>query len=317
MKKQLENIIVENAKKYFKESGKYNISDTGGVDFEIYTDYNDEVNSGTIEEAFKLHGDNIEKVREYLYEHIFDCFTDYICDTEHEICKEVADYLERVLDVETTEKLENESMLDNSEIREILMGYDLLNIYVDYDDILARSNIDLIISLENKVSVNYEFSLNNFNGNVLEWIEETENALNDGDFERADISMIPLLESQGYSFETFKHEAVNYFNKDNYKPKSKFIQSLINECYNTTSMCNALVFLKQVNLNDYLNGDDGLKVIKKGTPCGYVDFVYGGGATIDIVLEKDIILSDLKHEKFVDGNKYGYSFRSIYGEFIH
>ena len=314
MTKELNGIIVEYARKYFKESGRYDVDAQGNVEVEVYTDYRDTLDASTINEAFERYGDNIERVRDYLHEYIFDAYIDSICDLEYELCDEVAKYIENNIDSDTYAELEREE-LEVSDIREILIDNSVISVYVDADDILCRSNIDLIISLENSVSSEHEFSLNNFNGDVLGWIEETQEAIEDGYFEESDISLITLLKTQGYTFEEFKKEAEKFFTQDHYNPKSKFIKSLIEECYNTTSMCNALVFTKEMNLLDYLK-DSSIKTIKKGTCCGYIDFVYGGGSVIDIVLEKDISLDYIEHEIFVDCRKYGYSFRDIYGEFI-
>ena len=314
MTKELNGIIVEYARKYFKESGRYKVDAQGNVEVEVYTDYRNTLDDSTIKEAFERYDNNIERVGDYLYEHIFDAYSDAICDLEYDLSDEVAKYIENNIDSDTYAELEREG-LEVADIREILIDHSVISVYVDTDDILGRSNIDLIISLENDVSVDHEFSLNNFNGDVLGWIEETQEAIEDGSFKESDISLITLLKTQGYTFEDFKKEANNFFTKDHYKPKSKFIESLLEECYNTTSMCNALVFTKEMNLLDYLN-DSSISTIKKDTRCGYIDFVYGGGSVIDIVLEKDISLSFIEHEKFVDGQKYGYGFRDIYGEFI-
>ena len=314
MGKNLNEIIVEYARKYFKESGRYNVDAQGNVEIEVYTDYKDTLDDSTINEAFERHGNDIERVSEYLHEHIFDSYFDSICDMEHELCDEVAKYIENNIDSDTYAELE-EASLEVCDIREILIDHSVISVYVDCDDILGRSSIDLIISLENGVSIDHEFSFSNFNGNVLGWIEETKEAIEEGSFKESDISLITLLKAQGYTFEEFINEAEKYFIKDHYKPKSKFIESLLDECYNTTSMCNALVFTKEVNLLEYLKGIS-ISTIKKGTCCGYIDFIYGGGSTIDIVLEKDFSLDYIEHEVFIDGQKYGYGFRDIYGEFF-
>lgn len=314
MTKELNGIIVEYARKCFKESGRYNVDAQGNIEVEVYTDYTDTLSENTIKEAFELHGKNTERVSEYLHEHIFDSYLDAIFDLGYELCDEVAKYIENNIDGDTYTEIE-EASLDVCDIREILMDYSVISVYVDSDDILKRSSIDLIISLENDVSIDHEFSLSNFNGNVLGWIEETQEALNKGETNEKDISLITLLKSQGYTFEEFINEAETYFIKDHYKPKSKFIKSLLDECYNTASMCNALVFTKEVNLLDYLK-DSSISSVEKGARGGYIDFIYGSGSVIDIALEKDISLGCIEHEVFVDGQKYGYGFRDIYGEFI-
>ena len=318
MSKQLENTIVNYARKYFKENKGYQADNEGNLSYEVYTDYSDELDEYTINEAFEKCDGNIEEIKEYLYEHIWECYIDYIADMENELCREVEKYITEKADTQIDLDLVKEGMLDTDTIRDILVDNSVLLVYVNYDDILNRSNVDLIISLESDVSKDHEFTLNNFNGDVLEWIEETKESIENGDLEHSDLSIVRLLMAQGSSFKDFEHEAIRYFNESNYRPSNRFMKSLLDECYNTTSMCNALIFLTNMSLGEYLNGES-IKTIKKGTPCGYVDFVYGGGSTVSVVLEKDIQLSAIEHEKFIDnskGNKYGYSFKEIYGEFI-
>lgn len=318
MKNQLENIILFHARKFFKSTqSPIELDSEGNFTFEVYTDYNDMLDENTINKAFELFEGCTEKIRDYLNEHIRQCYIDYISEMEMEFSKQVQEYIVSNVDSDTHAELLELNMLDVDAIRDILVEYSVLSITVDHSDILKRSDIDLVICLEGGVSKNHEFTLNNFNGDVLEWIEETKQLIEDEEISECDISLISLLKSQGFTLTDFENEALRYFNEEKYQTSNKFIHTLIDECYNTTSMCNALVALKRINLNDYLNGDTtSIKVIEKGTPCGYVDFIYGGGSVLNIVLDKDIQLSSIPHEKFADGSKYRYSIKEIYGEFF-
>ena len=162
MNKQLENTIVEYAQKYFIESNKYIIDKDGCVDFEVYTDYNDYLDDELIEKAFNLFDGNVEEVRDYLHEHIWECYVEYISDIENSLCREAIEYIKDNLDNKTRFELEGKLMLEVDSVRDILIDNNVITVYVDYTDILSRSNINLIISLENDVSIDHEFSLNNF-----------------------------------------------------------------------------------------------------------------------------------------------------------
>lgn len=315
-RKQMYELIVEKAREYFKgHYAKLYADEQGNINYEIYTDYHDELNEDTIKQAFE-HGDyDVEKAKEYLNNYIFDMFVDVFCDKEYDLAKEVIDHLQNKLDSNTLELLEGEGLIEPSEIREILMDYGVVSVFVDEERILSRSEIELIILMENHNSKNHEFSLNDFNGNLLEWIERTQELLDDGEVEEKDISLISLLKSQGYTFKDFKSEVRKCEASSTYKPNSKFIRSLIDECENTMSSCNALVFLTKCDLSDYLNGNP-INTIDKSFDGGYVDFVFGGGSVIGITLEKDIPLHSIANEKFIDSKRYGYSFREIFGDFI-
>lgn len=316
---ELKGIIIEYAKKHFSASHSYCKNEEGeGFTFEIYTDYRDVLDDSTIKEAMESH-DTIENQKYHLYDYLQEINVDAICDYEHEIAKEVAEYILynlEELEEGVAERLQEENMLDASEIRDILLDNDVMGVVIDFDQIFARSELNMIISLENEVSVDHEFSLSNFGGGLLEWIENTQELLNEGEIEEKDISLITLLKTQGYTLEAFKAYADGYFNDENHKDTDKFMTKLIVECLNTTSICNALVFTTQVNLKDYMNETISISSIDKKMVGGYVDFVYGGGSVLELKLNKDIDLSEVEHKVFVDGSKYGYGIKDIYGEFM-
>lgn len=317
--KELEGIIVEYAKKYFGAKYPYcKNEEDEGFTFELHTDYNDVLNDRTIKEAIESHN-AIENQKYHLCDYLHEINIDTFCDIEFEYAKEVAEYILSNLDSledGVSERFQEEDMLDHSQIRDILLDHGVVSIVLDFDEIFARSELNMIISLENEVAVDHEFSLSNFDVDLLEWIENTQDLLNEGDVEEKDISLITLLKTQGYTFEAFKAYADGYLNDENHNNDNKFMNKLINECENTVSICNALVFTTRVNLKDYLNETVSITSINKNMIGGYVDFVYGGGSVLGLKLDKDIDLSEVAHEVFVDGDKYGYGIGDIYGEFI-
>lgn len=317
MSNDKENIelVVNMAKEFFLKEYGFSCDGEGNINYEIYTDYNDELSKGTIEKAFDYANGNIEALTDYLNEEIFQSYVDVFCDKEYDLACEVLNYMRKTLDEIVLYRLELDNLLDGAEIREVLIDYGVVTVGVDYDDIYARSNIDLVVMMEGYESKNHEFTLNNFNGDIQEWIEETQDWIDRGEIKENDISLITLLKSQGYTWNQFKDEVGKCYSQPTYRPSSKFIRSLINECYNTTSPCNALAFLVQINLSDYLKGNS-VKIIEKNCCGGYVDFVYGGGSVLGIDLEVDIPLHSIQHETFIDGQKYGYSIKSIYGDFV-
>lgn len=313
---ELLNIIVVQARNFFGE--KYSFSkneETNCFEFEVYTDYRDTLETSTIIEAFESHS-TIEGAKNHLTDYLCESYMDAFWEYEYELAKEVVEYIKNKVDVSLVEQMDELNMLDASFIREVLIDYDIISVGIDFEEIFSRSVLDVVISLENDVSINHEFGLNDFNGNLEEWIQTTQDMLESGEIKEEDISLITLLKSQGHTFEGFKKEVELYYDNADYAIQNEFISSLVYECSETTSPCNALVFTKKVNLCEYLNGTVKIETIAKGSVCGYVDFVYGGGSLLGVHLEKDIDLTKIKHEVFVDCKRYGYSIKDIYGEFF-
>jgi len=312
---ELKEIIVECAIKYFDVRYPY-YKNEGSKEFtfELYTDYRDVLDDSTIIEVLESH-ETVENAKYHLCDLLHEMNIDTLCNLEYEYASEVTEYILKNLDSETIEELKEYDMLEASNICDILLDNDVMSVVIDFDEIFARSELNMIISLENEVSIDHEFSLNNFDGDLLDWIENTQELLSEGDIEEKDFSLITLLKTQGYTFEEFKAYVERYYN-DEKQDVDNFLESLINECDNTTSTCNALVFTTQVNLEDYLNETISISSISKNMFGGYVDFVYGGGSVLELKLKNDINLTTVEHEIFIDGDKYGYSINQIYGEFI-
>ena len=307
---ELEGIVLEQSRAFLKSDYGYNFDGENHV-FEIHTDYQDYLNENTIATAFEKHGDNIEELKYCLYDYIYEIYLDSIGDYEMELCKEIIEYMQKNLDETTLENLEGEMLLEASEVRDIAMNNELFFVEVDADAILARSEIDMVVSLENDESQNNEFAHNSFNGGMESWFENIEEMVADGYIEESDISLITLLKTQGYTYEQLKAYAL-----DDEQTENKFLNSLIEECENTTSSLNCLVFTIQVNLKDYVHGQVALETLPKDTVCGYVDFIHGGGSIFGIELETNVDLSDVETDCYVDGTKYRYGMKDIYGQFI-
>src|SRR5690606_16102697 len=136
--------------------------------------------------------------------------------------------------------------------------------------------------------------------NIQEMIEN-------GELEEKDISIYRLLESQGYTIEEFLEANEN-------ETDNTFLNSLVIEIANTTTMCNSLVVVRKMSLSEFLDvlDKDSITITTKDK-IGLVDFVYGGGSIIEINLERDFEVKKGEFELIIDGN-YGYGIEEIYGD---
>ena len=115
------DLVVEKAREYFLKEYAFTCDTDGNINYEIYTDYHDELPMDIIEKAFDFADGNIEKLSEYLNEEIFQGYVDVFCDKEYDLASEVLDYMKKTLDEIVLYRLELDGLLDSSEIREVLM----------------------------------------------------------------------------------------------------------------------------------------------------------------------------------------------------
>ena len=304
-------IILAQSRAFLNEKYAYELDkETGSYSFEIYTDY-DEVPPHVVKEMAQL--DTKERMLEYLYDYLYEAYEHVHSEVEYEISKEIQNHL-----MSEFEGLEwYDDFVENYdvwEIRNMLVENGLLTAYLDYDCIIKRTDIDMVIMYENEESANNEYAHNCFYGGLVEWIENMNERIEEGDFEEEDISLINLLKSQGYTLDELYKVAKDYYEND-IEVQDTFLSSIIEEVENTSSICNSLVFLMNSNLYSFLEDIEDDITLSKNTVCGYVDFIYGAGGVVDINLKNDITLPKGSYKIFVDGN-FGYGVKEIFGEFF-
>lgn len=164
--------------------------------------------------------------------------------------------------------------------------------YVTYDHYLGQEVlVDVIVDTGDG---DYDFSLNDF---------RYEDEIAD------ESSILWLARQQGYT----KEDLCNAIFNDEYK-NSKFLKSVAEECYNTTSPLNALTFFLRMSLVDYINlkSLDKPLIISKDTTCGLYDAWYGAGGLLGIELERDVVIPSEYLQIGLDG-EHGYSVQDIWG----
>ena len=89
---ELLNIIVVQARNLFGEKYSFNMNEeTNCFDFEVYTDYNDTLETSTIVEAFESHS-TIEGARNHLIDYLCESYMDAFWEYEYDLSKEVVAY---------------------------------------------------------------------------------------------------------------------------------------------------------------------------------------------------------------------------------
>jgi hypothetical protein len=253
---------------------------------EIYVDYRDGMSEDTIKKI--TSEDNmLETFDEVLF--------DWQCDSDYYEYEE----LERTLKLQWDEEEHGE--------------------YADYEDIIQdffRDYVHFYISSKHflnqevKVNViidsgdgNYDYTLNN----LTNWYADNET--NEIDEES---SLLWLAQQQGYSKEDLEAALEAYRNGDDVE--SKFLHSVMIESANTTTSMNALSFFVSMTLGDYIDMMDNKKGLKlsSSTSAGLYDPWNGAGGTLELYLEKDVVIPHEIMEPHVDGNR-GYGVDRIYG----
>jgi len=121
-----------------------------------------------------------------------------------------------------------------------------------------------------------------------------------------------LAETQGYTREQITKAITGDFEG------SKFLKSVYVEVINCTTSMNALGFFGTCSLKTLIemkeNKEDKKSIpIKVGTPCGLYDAWNGAGGTLEIELEKDLVVpAEFIGSFSIDGSR-GYSIDEIYG----
>ena len=278
--KNLFNEFANNTNYLTKKDGYYS--------YEMYADYRDYLSEESVVEILdsKEPMDKFYEIINESYDEVYfeslDYITDDFIDFLHE--KGVDDF-------------------DEDDVRETVQ--DTVSIEPDYDHYLKEKyNCRLIVD---SGDANYDFSLNPSYANDYGRTNE-EN----GEKLEEQASIVWLAKTQGYTLEDVQ-KALDAENSDGL---GKFLKSVREEAFNTSSSMNALVFLCRVSLEDLiLQHQKNLPVtITSVRSCGLFDTWSGGGSVLDIQLEKPVTIpADMIHV-FVPDVKYnGYSVDDVYG----
>lgn len=143
--------------------------------------------------------------------------------------------------------------------------------------------------------------------------EFTQNEFYDG--ELLDGGVKWLVQQQGYNVKDFENEV------NNDKPFSNvFFKSLYQEVIDTTTSLNALTVSIKMTLEEIFNIKEALenktlKEIRIDKDCniGLVDFWQGAGGTLNIALEKDLVIPIENIDRIDSDYNFCYGIGDIYG----
>lgn len=307
---------MEKLKERIKEiiQKSYYPNEDGGI--EIYTDYRDRELSdkflyeimtsdnprGTFDEAIN------EWESDYSWEYgepeLFKCIEKSLSDEE----KELYDANEEELKEWTQENF---------------------YFYYDRNDFNVEVKVNLMLDTGD---MNYDFTKNNILNYCASWYGEA------GEIPKE--SSILWLAKQMKKATKLREACRNQYREDGYyvdreKESDPFIESVIQELENLTCHMSTLTFLLKMDLFEYFELREAMKiekplfsynyedrkgtgyiVVSKDTMCGLFNPWQGGGSVLEIELDKDLkipVKAIWQAEIETGKSNYGYSVDSVYG----
>lgn len=283
--KEVEKIVAKCDSPYIRKDKE------GHYYFDIYVergdfdDFDETVAKIIRKKDFKSKDDFIQHINEYIYEAYIEVESEYYSD--------ICDFVEGSIDPE----LYAEYGEDFDYLRECVQDI----VYSNYEDVFRHvyaTSIRCYVALTNtNEEMNYDF-----------YESVLENDMKYSDFNSLHNSNKFLCKSQGHTMK----ELYDTLYKDK-KSSSKFINSLIEE-YANAYYGGCFVFLFELDLEDYANikYNKPKLMISKNTLCGLYDWVDGGGGTLDVELEKDLVVPSAVYEMFEEG-EMGYGIDETFG----
>ena len=247
---------------------------------EIYADYRDDIPENWLKKLSEA-----ENPRDTFH----DCVMDAYESCEHDDSYEM---LQQICRNEMIAEAINQGETSEDEIREYL--WDHHYVQLPYDHFLKQDiAVDILLDTGD---ANYDFTLNQ---PFASWDGQSDKTIDECS------ALLWLSRQQGYS----KRQLTNALKHGEFQ-ESKFLKSVHWEVCNTSSGINALTFLVQITLENYLKLLDAIKkeaklnasyypkerkgrgyiIIDKKTTCGLYDSWNGSGSMLEIDLEKDIRL---------------------------
>lgn len=184
---------------------------------------------------------------------------------------------------------------DEDTVREIVRN--AVDFVLDYDHFL-RQTLYLNI-LINTGDGNADFTHNN-------WLDRYALTRPIPD----DSGLLWLARSQGYS-DADVERAI----RAPQKPHGVFLDSVIDECANATSLMNALTFFVQMSVGQFVAWlDSGADLtLSSDAACGLWDPWTGGGSLLEITLERPVTIPFAIAEAAPDGVRGNYDVADTYG----
>jgi len=284
-------MLPENIKQIIdKEINSYCWKDKDGQYYiEIYVDYRDELGEDNIKKI--LECDTKEQAQEMFNQIMWDMYEDYECDLYQELLKKIESTFKN--EVSDSENIYYDY---EDEIRDYIND----QVYIKYPyDHYLNENVCLNVVVD-VGDGNYDFTKNELFG-----CNYTEKGLKEPS------SLVWLMQQQGYTM-----EQIEKFIEDEDFQGSKFLESVYNECLNTSTCMNALTFFIKTTLKEAIELKGELKdiTIPKHINCGLVDFWNGAGSLLEIELEKDVIIPKEYIDSItIDGGRGRWGVGEIYG----
>lgn len=243
----------------YMDKETYNRKNSSGIwDIELYADYNDKLSDSDIKDIL---------TSKYPAAAFGDMLVGYYDDASYEelnlLKSGFVEYLVKNYK-EVDEDAAGEWLTDN--------WYDVIDIRPDYDH-FREQEVNCLLVLDTG-DANYDFALNpayhnKYGGEGLD--------------DKA--SIVWLVKQQGYTKEDLV-KALENEGSDN-----KFLNSVVEECINNAGEMTAVCFLGNVKLGDLLDGEvESVTVKSHDSYVGLVDLWDGSGSSLDIKLEKDVVV---------------------------
>ena len=283
--KEVEKIVAKCDSPYIRKDKE------GHYYFDIYVnrgdfdDFDETIAKILKKNNFKSKEDFMQYIDEYLFEAYIEVESEYYSD--------ICDFVEGNIDPELYAEYDE----DFDYLRECVQDI----VYPNYDDVYRHVNgtsIRCYVALTNtNEEMNYDF-----------YESVLDNDMKNSDFNSLHNSNKFLCKSQGHTM----RELYDALYKDK-KSSSKFINSLIEE-YANAYYGGCFVFLFELDLEDFANikYNKPKLMISKNTLCGLFDWVDGGGGTLDVELEKDLVVPSAVYEMFEEG-EVGYGIDETFG----
>ena len=236
----------------------YRKNNSGIWDIELYANYDDKLSDDDILDILKS---------EYPLDAFQDLLFGYYDDASYEelnlLKSDFVEYLDKNYK-EVDKDAAGEWLTDN--------WFEVVDIHADYDHFKKQTvNCSLVLDTGDS---NYDFALNPAYHNKYgaEGLDDKA-------------SIVWLVKQQGYTKEDLV-KALENEGSDN-----KFLNSVVDECINNAGGMTAVCFLGNVELGDLIDGEvESVTVKSSDSYVGLVDLWDGSGSSLDIKLEKDVVV---------------------------
>lgn len=173
------------------------------------------------------------------------------------------------------------------------------NFYLEYPESFINPQVPITIMIDNGDG-NYEFTQHN----ILNWYSRYYEA-------DVNISGLGWLARQQRELTNLKKAIKGG------EPKSKFVQSCVDELCNLSSEIGALTFFCSMSLQDAIAIKEGRFdniTLPAGVEAGLIDRFNGGGSLLGLEIQKQVVIPKGKvWDVFCDDGRNGYWPCSVYG----